>query len=212
MKTTQHAGFWLLLAVLGFFAGPLLRSGPSLEEFLRIEIEETRMAMGNDLTQRALSFADAIIRQAPVSLVVARITQAQHTPAQQQLGARVAGPGGAAASRLFNSYLQGLVLQFYVASIRAMLVFFWAAALAPLLLASIYDGLMQRKVKQAEFGSLRPATFTLASMVVIPVIGFPVLYLTLPVTVSPLLAPLWAVVVAWPLSILVANSQPFFGR
>ena len=212
MRNTQHAGFWLLLAVLGYFAGPLLRSGASMESYLRSEIEETRMAMGEKLTQRALSFADTLFKQAPVEALVVAITQAEHTPAQQQLGARVAGPGGAAASSLFNSYLQGLVLQAYVAAIRAALVVFWAAALAPLLVASVFDGLMQRKVKQAEFGSLRPATFTLAGMVVIPVATFPVLYLTLPVSVSPLLAPLWTALIAWPLSILVANSQPLFGR
>lgn len=212
MRTTQHAGFWLLLAVLGFFAGPLLRNGASMEAYLRTEIEETRMAMGAKLTQRALSMADAIFRQAPAEVLVTAITRAEHTPSQQQMGARVAGPGGAAASSLFNSYLQGLVLQAYVAAIRAALVVFWAAALAPLLVASIFDGLMQRKVKQAEFGSLRPATFTLAGMVVIPVAAFPVLYLTLPFTVSPLLAPFWTALIAWPLSLLVANSQPLFGR
>lgn len=212
MRTTQHTGFWLVLAVLGFFAGPLLRSGPSMEAYLRIEIEETRMAMGGNLTGRALSFADAIFRQAPVHGLVTAIRKVEHTKAEQQLGARVAGPGGAAASRLFNSYLQGLVLQAYVAAIRAAVVVFWATALAPLLVASIFDGLMQRKVKQAQFGSLRPATFSLAGMVVIPVAALPVLYLMLPVSMSPLLAPLWTALVAWPLSLLVANSQPLFGR
>lgn len=212
MKSTQHAGFWLLLAVLGFFAGPLVRSGPSMEAYVRVEIAETRMAIGPNLTQRAEAFAAMIFNKAPMAMLVTALAQAQHTPAQHALSVRVAGPGGAAASSMFNSYLQGLVLQAYVAAIRAALVLFWAGALAPLLLASIYDGLMQRKVKQAEFGSLRPATFTLAGVVVIPVVAFPVLYLTLPVSVSPLLAPLWTALVAWPLSVLVANSQPLFGR
>ena len=212
VKTTQHLGFWLLLAVLGFVAAPLLRSGPSMEAYLRSEIEETRTAMGENITRLALSLADAMLRQGPAAVLMAVVAQAQHTPEEQQLGARVAGPGGAAASSLFNSYLQGLVLHAYVAAIRAALVLFWAAALAPLLVASIYDGLMQRRVKQAEFGSLRPATFTLAGMLVIPIVSFPVLYLTLPISVSPALAPLWTALVAWPLSILVANSQPLFGR
>jgi hypothetical protein len=34
----------------------------------------------------------------------------------------------------------------------------------------------------------------------------------LPFSLSPLLAPAWAALVALPLSILVANSQPIFGR
>jgi hypothetical protein len=95
---------------------------------------------------------------------------------------------------------------------RLAIVLFWLAALAPFFAATVFDGLMQRSVKQAEFGSLRPATFTLAGMLVIPILALPVLYLTLPFSLSPLLAPVWAAVVAIPLSVLVSNSQPLFGR
>jgi len=95
---------------------------------------------------------------------------------------------------------------------RLAIVLFWFISLAPLLAATVYDGLMQRSVKQSEFGSLRPATFTLAGMLVIPIVSLPALYLTLPFHFSPLLAPVWAAVVAIPLSILVSNSQPLFGR
>jgi hypothetical protein len=47
---------------------------------------------------------------------------------------------------------------------------------------------------------------------VIPMLTLPVLYLTMPFTLSPLLAPVWAAIVALPLSLLVSNSQPLFGR
>jgi len=212
VKNSQHLGFWLLLAFLGFFAGPLLRSGPSMEAYLQSEIEETRIAMGDRVGGLVVSFADGIFNQTPVAAAVSGIAKAKHTQEEQRLSARVAGPGGEILSKMYNSYLQGLIMQSYVGAMRLAIVLFWLAALAPLFVATVYDGLMQRSVKQAEFGSLRPATFTLAGMLVIPILSLPALYLTLPFSLSPLLAPAWAAVVALPLSILVSNSQPLFGR
>lgn len=212
MKNSQHLGFWFLLAILGFFATPLIRTGPSMEEFLTAEIRETRQAMGDHVGGLVVSFADGLFRQTPLAAIAASATTAQHSAEDRKLSAKVAGPGGEIMSKLYNSYLQGLVMQAYVVAMRLAIVLFWFAALAPLFVATVYDGLMQRKVKQAEFGSLRPATFTLAGMVVIPILALPALYLTLPISLSPLLAPAWAAVVAVPLSLLVSNSQPLFGR
>lgn len=212
MKNSQHLGFWLLLAFLGFFAGPLLRSGPSMETYLQTEIQETRAAMGERIGGLVTAFADGIFTQTPIAAAVSGMTKAKHTREEQQLSAKVAGPGGEIMSKMYNSYLQGLIMQSYVATMRLAIVLFWLAALAPLFVATVYDGLMQRSVKQAEFGSLRPATFTLAGMLVIPILSLPALYLTLPFSLSPLLAPAWAAVVALPLSVLVSNSQPLFGR
>lgn len=121
-----------------------------------------------------------------------------------------ARPGWRTVSRA--AYLQGLVVQAQVAILRAGILLFWLAAVAPLLAAGICDGLMQRKVKQAEFGSLRPATFTLASMVVVLMLAAPVLYLTFPASLSSLLVPSWAALLVLPLSVLVANSQPLSGN
>jgi hypothetical protein len=160
----------------------------------------------------ALSFANGIFHGTLLATFAAKLEGVQHTQEQQRLSEQVAGPGGALMSSLYNSYLQGLALQTYLGAVRAAIVLFWVAALAPLLLASVYDGLMQRAVKQAEFGSLRPATFTLASLAVIPLATLPLLYLTLPLGLSPLFAPLWAVSVAAPLAIFMAHSQPLLRR
>lgn len=212
MKNSQHLGFWFLLAILGFFAGPLLRSGPSMENYLASEIRETRLAMGETIGGWVLGFADGIFNDTPVAALTANIAKAKHTEEEQRLSARVAGPGGEIMSKMYNSYLQGLIMQAYVGAMRLAIVLFWMVTLLPFFVATVFDGLMQRSIKQAEFGSLRPATFTLAGMLVIPIVSLPALYLTLPFSLSPLLAPVWAAVVALPLSVLVSNSQPLFGR
>jgi hypothetical protein len=212
MKSQQHIGFWMLLAILGFFFGPILRSGPSMESYLVREIAETREAMGDRIGGMIVGFADGIFQSTPVAAVVRQTRAVEHTRADQELSAKVGGPGGAMMSNLFNSYLQGLILQCYVFAMRLAIVLLWMIALAPLFAATVFDGIMQRSIKLSEMGSLRPATFSLAGFFVIPMLFLPVLYLTLPFSLSPLLAPAWAGLVALPLSLLVSNSQPLFGR
>ena len=212
MKNSQHLGFWLLLAFLGFFAGPLLRGGDSMETYLQKEVYETRSAMGDRLGGMVVGFADGLFNQTPMFAAAAGIGRAKHTKEEVRLSKHVGGPGGEIMSKMYNSYLQGLIMQTYVVAMRLAIVLFWLAALAPMFAATVYDGLMQRNVKQAEFGALRPATFTLMGILVIPILSLPALYLTMPFSLSPLLAPVWAAVVALPLSILVSNSQPLFGR
>lgn len=212
MKNSQHLGFWFLLTCLGFMLSPLLRSGESMERFLVREVEQTRHAMGDRVTGLVVGFANGIFESTPLATVAVGAGAAKLTEEELLLSSRVAGVGGAVMGSMFNSYMQGLVLQSFIVAMRLAIVLIWLALLFPLFIAAVYDGLMQRKVKMSEFGSLRPATFTLAGMVVIPVVAMPVVYLVLPFTLSPLLAPAWAALVVLPLSILVSNSQPIFGR
>lgn len=212
MQNKQHLGFWFLAAILAFFAGPLLRSGPAMERYVQQEVAETRAAMGETLGGLVVAFADGIFRDTPVAVLTAQLARAKHTEEERALSARAAGIGGAVMSDLYNSYVQGLILQAYVFAIRLAIMLFWLLFLLPMIAATVFDGLMLRAIKQAEFGSLRPATFTLAGMLVIPLLALPVLYLTMPFSLSPLLAPLWAAAVSIPLSILISNSQPLFGR
>lgn len=212
MQNKQHLGFWILAAGLAFFAGPLLRTGDAMLDFVESEVRQTQMAMGATLGGAVVKLADGIFEQTPVSAGARVLRQAKHTKAETELSAAVAGPLGQISSKDYNSYLQGLILQAYVFTIRLAILLFWGLFLLPMLTATVFDGIMQRSIKRAEFGSLRPATFTLAGVVVIPLLALPFLYLTMPFPLSPLLAPMWAAVVALPLSIQISNSQPLFGR
>jgi hypothetical protein len=78
--------------------------------------------------------------------------------------------------------------------------------------AALVDGFVQRAIKQAEFGAIRPAAFSVASHAVIPLAMAPLVYLVAPFPLTPLVSPLWALLMVMPLSALVSNSQPVFGR
>jgi len=212
VKSSQHIGFWLGVIAVGFLLGPVMRSGTSMEQFVKTEIHQTREALGETVAARVVGFASGIFIGTPLGMISQTANGLKHSKEERDLGGRVAGPVGLAMSSMYNSYLQGLMLQAYVMAMRFAIVMVWFVILAPLLFAAVYDGFMQRKIKRAEFGALRPATFALASLLVIPLLVLPLVYLVVPFSISPLLAPAWALIVAIPLSVLISNTQPLFGR
>jgi hypothetical protein len=212
VRNSQHIGFWLLIMLLGFMLGPLMRSGESMERYVRAEISETRSAMGLTVANYVVDFANGVFRATPLAMIAATAQSRKLTDEEQKQSGDIAGPVGAVMSSFLNSYLQGLALQSYVAAMRFAIAMVWIIALAPMLIAAAYDGFMQRRIKRSEFGAIRPSTFTVAGFFVIPLLALPALYMVLPFSISPLLAPAWAFVVALPLSLLVSNMQPLFGR
>ena len=212
MKNSSHLGFWFAFAILLFFASPLLRAGSKMEVYVLDEIQQTRSALGERVGNFVVSFANATFTGTPLGAMAKTAQSIKHTPQEVALGKRVAGPGGEVISSVYNNYLQGLVMQTYVVAMRLAIVVIWLIVLAPMLCASVYDGFMLRRIKRAEFGAIRPATFTVAGIVVIPLLAMPVVYLVLPFTLSPLLAPLWALLLVRPLSFMISNMQPLFGR
>jgi hypothetical protein len=209
MNSRRHVGFWICLVLFMFLATPVVRDGQALEAFVSGELALTRQAFG-DRTGRWLGERAALVFRL-------------YTPAGAVARARIEGEGMARTQRIvpgpgtsmtlsYNSYVQGLVLNLYVACLRALIVMLWLLLLVPVFGAAVLDGLVQRAIKRAEFGAIRPAAFSIASLVVIPRAMAPLFYLVVPFPVSPLVAPLWALALALPLSWLVSNSQPVFGR
>jgi hypothetical protein len=212
MKSSSHLGFWLLVVILGFLAAPMLRSGDDMQAFVDNEVNQTRQALGPTVGAFVLHFADSVFDESPLGEIARMARNTKHSRADAELSMQVAGPGGEVMSKLFNGYLQGIVWQTYVVAMRLAIVCVWLLVLSPLLIAAIHDGFMNRRIKRAEFGVIRPATFSIASFFVIPLLMLPLIYLVIPFSLSPMLAPGWALILAMPLSLLVSNMQPIFGR
>lgn len=212
MQTKQHFGFWIGLAFVAFLLSPLIRSGAAMERFVVEELAQTRAVMGEYVTTKAMEAAGVVFQTSPMGIIATGAKRNQMSAADHRLSKEAGGAAGAALSSLFDSYMQGMMMQCYIVVVRLAIFFVWLVMLIPLLWAAAHDGFMQRRVKRAEFGALRPATFTLASIIVVPMVSLPLIYLVMPFAMSPLLIPLWGVLVALPLSVLVSNMQPLFGR
>ncbi len=209
MTTRTHVGFWLLAFLALFFLTPIMRNGPAMEAFVERELALTRQTFGQSTT-------DLLQKQA-------QLVFSLYTPAASLAAATVRGKDmdltraitaapGVAFAKGFNSYIEGLVLNLFVIVLRCFIFLLWLVVLLPVLVASVIDGFVQRAIKRAEFGAIRPAAYTLTSIIVVPLAMAPLVYLVIPLPISPLVSPLWALTLILPLSAMVSNMQPIFGR
>ncbi len=209
MATRSHIGFWLAVFFALFLLTPIMRNGPSMEAFVQSELQLTRATFGTGT-------ADWLQRQAALVFEVYTpadsLTDATVRGADMDLTRLVAGKAGESFAKGYNSYVQGLILNLFVLVQRAFIFAIWLLVLFPVFIAAVVDGFSQRAVKRAEFGAMRPAAYTVTSHVVIPLAMAPLVYLVVPIPVSPLVSPLWALVLVVPLSLMVSNMQPVFGR
>lgn len=209
MNTKSHVGFWITLVLALFFFTPVMRDGPSMRQFAAAELQMTQETFGQGT-------ADWLEKRAAV---VFRL----YTPSRSLDSARIQGEGmkrtervvpgpGVAITKSYNVYVQGLILNLFVAALRFFIFGVWFLLLIPVFIAAVIDGFVIRAIKRSEFGAIRPAAYSVMSMVVIPMAMAPLMYLVIPMPIPPLSSPLWALLMALPLSAMVANMQPIFGR
>lgn len=209
MNTQNHVGFWLAVFLALFLLNPLVRDGDAMERFVVRELQMTRDTFG-DKTADWLEGKAGVIYG--LYMPAETVSDSQIRGKDMDLTRRLVGGPGVAITKSFNSYVQGLVLNFYIAALRFFIFGVWFLVLLPVFFAAVIDGFVQRAIKRSEFGAIRPAAYSLTSMVVIPMAMAPLVYLSLPVPISPLVSPMWALLMILPLSAMVSNSQPIFGR
>jgi uncharacterized protein DUF4400 len=209
MSTRSHVGVWLALFMLLFFATPVMRNGESMEAFVRAEMAYTRATFGDDIANRLQKKAGVVFTlYTPGESLDKAVVRGR----DMELTRLIAGAPGVAAAKGFNSYIQGLILNLFVIVQRMFIFLLWSLILLPVFIAAAIDGFVQRAIKRAEFGAIRPAAYTVTSIVVVPLAMAPLIYLVIPLPVSPLISIVWALVMILPLSLMVSNMQPMFGR
>ena len=186
-----------------------MRPGPSMEEFVERELVLTKMTFGEKtgtrLQEQASSVFDVYL---PSGVLSGAIIKGKDMELTRQV---VAGPG-VGMTLMYNSYVQGLVLNLFSVTLRFFIFMVGFLVLLPVFIAAAIDGFSQRAIKRAEFGAIRPAAYSVMSMIVVPMTMAPLIYLVIPMPVSPLVSPLWALLMVLPLSLMVSNMQPLFGR
>lgn len=208
MDTSTHIRFWILMILAAFLLSPLVRDSKSMESYVATELQMTRDTFGNEVADWLENKAAMVYRMMP-SDVLERV---QIKGDGMRRTKQVVPGAGVAVTVAFNNYVQGLVTNLFVATLRMFIVMVWLFVLAPVFLASLVDGFSQRAIKRAEFGAIRPAAFALTSIMVVPMSMAPLIYLVMPMTISPLVTPMWALMIALPLALMVSNMQPIFGR
>jgi hypothetical protein len=83
----------------------------------------------------------------------------------------------------------------------------WLPYALPVLVPAAVDGWNQRLIKRETFGYTSPVRFHAASYVVISLVFLPVFYMFVPMTVHPMIIPLWSILGGVSVVILTSNVQ-----
>lgn len=214
MTISTHIRAWMVLFLLSLTLNPFIRSGDAMAEFIEDEIRITRQALGDRWSGMVLSQTDLLFEKTPIGVAVRAAESGVYSKAEQDkfaLFGSNTGSGGL-LFKTMNSIFIGFIQSLYVVCVRLLIVFSWFALLVPIMAAAIYDGYTQRVIKSYTFGSIRPATFSLMLWIVMPMIFAPLFYLSAPITIDPSIVPMWVFLALIPISVLIANSQPLFGK
>lgn len=214
MSIASHVRLWVILFLFSLTLNPFLRRGDSMIEFVENEVQITRAALGDNWTNAILKQANVLFNESPVQIAVKVAEKGVYSKEQQdnyKLFSSETGSGGA-LFKMMNGIFTGFIQSLYIVCLRLLIVLSWFALLVPIIFAAVYDGYTQRVIKSYNFGSIRPATFSLMLWVVMPMMFVPLFYLSAPFNISPTVVPLWVCLALLPTSILIANSQPVFGQ
>lgn len=107
----------------------------------------------------------------------------------------------------FIKRLDTFWLAVYQATVRVTLLAQWLPYLLPLLLPALVEGFCRREVKKTNYGYTSPNRFHAASHGLIALVFLPILYLFLPIAITPLVVPVWGIALAALLIVLGANLQ-----
>lgn len=95
----------------------------------------------------------------------------------------------------------------YQSVFRAFMAVYWLPYLLPLFAAGVLDGLMQRKIKKVDFEYANTVHYHIAWNIITALMIVPVLYLLLPISVHPLIIPIWSVSLAAAMALLSSSLQ-----
>ena len=95
----------------------------------------------------------------------------------------------------------------YQAIYRLLLFSEWMPYLGILILAAVIDGLVERKIRKKNRGYANPVRYRAGIRLLIILFVVPLLYLTLPISVTPLLVPAWIFAAGAVLMLVTANAQ-----
>lgn len=210
MKSQSHLGFWLVVFCVSFLAGPALISPNDAYTRLTTEVDAMQEVFGVRIGGMLVTTANTIHGVFQRSGVEQRLASGVHSKEDlRQARTLLSGIGEGLAS-IASKYLVGLLLQFYGIVIRALIVLAWITLLLPILVACIADGLYARKIRRANAVSESPTAFSLGGHAVIFMAALPMLYVALPVFVTPMFMPMWLGLTMVPLRLAISNTQPIF--
>jgi len=207
----RHIGLWLILLAVATLLAPAVLPAQGVAGRVNSELSMVVSALG---ASQAKQIVDAANRQYEALFV-------ENGWVRSAAAAYVEDPAVPHADRFMpwvrrltsatNGYLLSLAGIGYAMLVRLNILAVLMPYVVPFLLAAMIDGAVRRRIKLMSFGFVSPVALSVALHSVVALAFLPLLYVILPLPVSPLVVPFWAIATAMSLMLLAANIQRIRG-
>ena len=212
MKSQTHIGFWLLVFAVTIFLGPLFIEPRTAYDRLLSEVAATQQVFGPRIGGTLVNAANGIHGVFERAGVEEKIGTGVHSKDDLVHARQYFSFVGEAMAGAASQYVAGLLLQFYGVVMRFLIMLAWSMLLLPVIAAAVADGVYARKIHRANAMGQSPTAFAVGGHMFIVMTSVPMLYVALPVFVTPLFMPMWVGLMLLPLRLAITHTQPVFSR
>lgn len=206
----KHLYLWFLFLVFGFFLLPIVQSDEEILVRVKAEVAKTEALFGNtsakSIVHQANSYFDAIFVQTGLISFGSKGKSSE----EDVVAAKASTPLGATMGKLSdktNDYMDALLIQGYALTLRLVLMMQWLPYVLPFVAGVVIHGLAIRKIKFDTGGMISPMIYAGGLHMMVIIMLFPILYLILPIQLTPMFIPYWLVISAVPTILVLSNIQ-----
>lgn len=205
----KHLWFWLVMSIVAVFILPAFISTSSYQMRIHGDLAMIEKAFGNKAASEIFAISDHLYSQVfeETGFRTWIIDHYYVDPREEALGRREGGEPVGITAKWSHNYSTALFANFYEFTFRLTQVAMWITYAFPFVIAAIWDGVMERKIRMLSFSYSSPSVYNGVWHFIIAVLFGLFIYFNLPFVVHPLLFPLAIAVMAFSLRTLVANLQ-----
>ena len=204
----KHALLWIMLIAFCFIGLPIVNGRDEITGRVIQEIGMIEKTLGRDDTNYVVKTATDIYNALFVDSGFIRTSKRMQTTKEEKVSSQDAFGGSVRSiSDKTDDYLLGFSALCYTSIVRLAILFTWLPYIAPYLVAVAIDASMVRKVKFYTFGESSRVQFLIAAHILIAMLFLPLLYLVVPLPVTPLFIPFWTLAASVPIVMVISNTQ-----
>lgn len=204
MTLGRHFLIWFLILILQFLVVMVMVSPEEIYHNIKEERVLIDQVMGKDMTRHIIEDSNNWMSAGFEDTGVVAFTYNVVTPGGFETMHDLNDDG------IFGS-LQEMMKTFwatvYQTFQRLLIIIYWIPYLSVLIFPAIVDGFVKRRIKVHEAGWCSPVRYHASLHGLVALFFIPLIYLSLPVPLSPWAIPIWMALSALMVSFFVSNIQ-----
>lgn len=187
MNARAHTLIWLGLFAILLLVLPFFTPAWSIKNRIDNELQSVRSLLGDETTNQIIESANLANRFFVDSTGIGSALAKMYSPDDEKN--MLMGPSGNYAATFTNTWLLSFTLTLYMAFLRFFMMLGYAGFGLIFLVGVAIDGLCSKYIRGAEAKGNSPVVFGWAMHAFLAVFFIPLIYLVVPLALSPMLIP-----------------------